>query len=138
MSSGLTSSLSDVGRTVEGLEGNLRGVSETLAHTMAGMETAHQRLETTLASSADRVASASDRFLAGVESQAATEQAMQRLSSSIAELGNRLNEFGEAQATLAPILNQLAGPLEIRLTPTALRVPGASTPTAPGSGASET
>jgi len=34
-----------------------------------------------------------------------------------ADLGDRLREFKEGQAALAPILSQLAGPLELRLTP---------------------
>jgi hypothetical protein len=33
------------------------------------------------------------------------------------DLGDRLRELKDAQAALAPILGQLAGPIELRLTP---------------------
>jgi hypothetical protein len=50
-----------------------------------------------------------------------TAEAVQALSASIADLGSRLSEFREAQAALAPILGQLAGPLELRLMPVPAR-----------------
>ena len=71
-----------------------------------------------LASTAQQVAAASERLHAGVQSQASAEQAMHQLSASISEFGERLAEFRDAQDALAPALNQLAGPLELRLMPT--------------------
>ena len=118
MSSGLETSIGSVRHTVEGLGDNLHGVSDMLTRNMAGMEQANHRLEAALASSSDQVAAASDRLLAGVESQGAAEQAMKDLSVAVSELGERLSDIREAQVALAPVLSQLAGPLELRLTPT--------------------
>lgn len=124
MSSGLAASIGSVTDTVEGLGDNLKGVSETLARGMTGlgdrvtsMEEANQSLGAELASSSSQVASASERLLAGVQSQAGAEEAMQVLSASISEFAERLSEFSDAQAELAPALNHLAGPLELRLVP---------------------
>jgi hypothetical protein len=50
-----------------------------------------------------------------------TAEAMHALSLTIADLGDRLREFKEAQAALAPILGQLTGPLELRLMPVPAR-----------------
>ncbi len=117
MSDGLETSIGSVGQTVDGLGGNLQGVSDTLARNMAGMEEANQRLQAVLASSSREVAAASDRLLAGVESQRGAEQAIKELSASISEFGVRLSDVRDAQVALAPVLSQLAGPLEIRLMP---------------------
>jgi biopolymer transport protein ExbB/TolQ len=117
MSGGLETSIDSVSHTVEGLGKNLGGVSDNLSRDMAGMDEASQRLQAVLASSSHQVAAASDRLLAGVESQGATEQAMRELSASISEFGERLSDVSKAQVALAPVLNQLTGPLEIRLVP---------------------
>ena len=68
LNSGLSSSIGSVHDTLEGLDGNLQGVSDTLTRSMVGMEEANQRLAATMAS-------------------------------------------------LAPVLAQLAGPMELRLMP---------------------
>lgn len=117
MSDGLKTSIGSVGQTIDGLGGNLQGVSDTLARNMAGMEEANQRLQAVLASSSREVAAASDRLLAGVESQRGAEQAIKELSASISEFGVRLSDVRDAQVALAPVLSQLAGPLELRLMP---------------------
>jgi biopolymer transport protein ExbB/TolQ len=114
MGTGLEASIGAVTETVEGLGGSLRGVSDGLVQNMSALS--------------ERVASSEAHLQAGlVGLQAAVEknqrdgegtaEAMRALSGSIAELGDRLREFREAQAALAPILGQLAGPLELRLMP---------------------
>jgi biopolymer transport protein ExbB/TolQ len=117
MTSGIATSVGSVGETVDGLGDNVQGVAETLARGMAGMEQANQRLESALATSSDQVAEASDRLLAGAQSQAGTEEAVQALVSAVEEFGSRLDDIKQTQAVLAPVLQQLAGPLELRLTP---------------------
>ena len=43
------------------------------------------------------------------------EDAMRKLNASISELASRMNDLSATQASLAPVLHQLAGPLELRL-----------------------
>ncbi len=121
MGSGLEASIGSVSDTVEGLGGRLQTVTERLANNMSSLS--------------ERVASSEAHLKSGlVGLQAALEknqrdgegtaEAMQALSTSISDLGERLAEFREAQAALAPILGQLAGPLELRLTPVPARGDG--------------
>ena len=105
MGNGLAASIGSVHKTVDGL-----GVS--VQHVWA-------------ASSAE-VAAASERLHAGIEAQGASEVAMRQLSDSIRDFGDRLTQIRDTQDALAPVLTQLAGPLELRLVqPSA---PAPSTP----------
>lgn len=104
MNSGLAQSIGAISETVDGLGKDIEGVSGTLSRGMAGL--------------GDRVSSMET-------ANGRSEQAMQHLSASVAELGQRLQEYQATQAALAPVLTQLAGPLELRLMPT---VPAAQQP----------
>ena len=119
-------------------------VSETLGHSMAQLSDRVTASEGQLGSGIASLRQAMDRnqqeSAAAIQSRAATDQAMQRLSGTILDLGDRLSEFRDAQAALAPILNHLADPMEIRLTPTAVPAPsrpapGASPPVGTGDNA---
>ena len=129
MGTKLTTSIGSISQTVEGLGDSLQGVSETLAASLAGLSERVQSSESHLESGLGTLREAIDQnhrdSVAAVESQAAAERAMQQLSASISELGERLSGFRDAQAALAPVLSQLAGPLELRLMPTA-GAPGGS------------
>jgi biopolymer transport protein ExbB/TolQ len=89
MSDGLEVTIGSVSDTVESLGTELQGVADSLARSVDAL---------------------GDRMKA--------EEGMKTLSASIATLGERLTELKEAQASLAPILGQLMGPLELRLMPT--------------------
>ncbi len=139
VSEALAGSISGLSARVAASEGHvqagLSGLGEAIdrnhrqsSAAIAGMEEANQRLAAALASTADRVAGASDRLQAGVESQSAVQQAVQELSASVSDLGARLAAFRQAQDALAPALNRLAGPLELRLMPSS--DPGGGTPPA--------
>lgn len=118
MGSGLEASIGSVTDTVEGLGNNLQTLSNGLAKNISTLS--------------ERVAASESHLQAGLAGlQAAIEQnhrngegtaeAVQALSTSINELGERLGEFRDSQAALAPILGQLAGPLELRLMPAPVR-----------------
>ena len=118
MGSGLEDSFGSVTGTVEELGTSLRGISDGLARNVSMLS--------------ERVAASESHLESGLAGlQAAIEQnhrngegtaeAVQALSASITDLGTRLGEFRDAQAALAPILGQLAGPLELRLTPVPTR-----------------
>jgi len=47
----------------------------------------------------------------------ATARSLNDLSTSVSDLAARLEEFRASQEALAPILEQLAGPLELRMMP---------------------
>ncbi len=88
MSHGLEVTIGSVSDTVEGLGTELEGVAASLARSV---EALGERMD--------------------------VEEAMKGLSESVADLGERMREFRDAQAALAPILGQLTGPLELRLMP---------------------
>jgi biopolymer transport protein ExbB/TolQ/uncharacterized protein YoxC len=92
MSSGLEASIGSVSSTVEGLGAELQRIADSLT--------------TSVNSLAERVTA---------------EESLKRLNASINELAVRMNDFTSTQASLAPVLSQLAGPLELRLMPMSVR-----------------
>jgi biopolymer transport protein ExbB/TolQ len=88
MSTGIEVSIGSVSATVEGLGAELHGIAESLTRSV---DTLSQRI--------------------------AAEDAMKRLNASISELASRMNDLSATQASLAPVLDRLAGPLELRLVP---------------------
>jgi hypothetical protein len=88
MSTGLEASIGSVSATVEGLGAELHGIAESLSQSVNAL---------------------SQRVTA--------EDAMKKLNASISELAARMNDLSTTQASLAPVLYQLAGPLELRLVP---------------------
>jgi hypothetical protein len=88
MTTGLEASIGSVSATVEGLGTELHGIAESLSQSVDALS---QRVS--------------------------AEDAMKKLNASISELASRMNDLSTTQASLAPVLNQLAGPLELRLVP---------------------
>jgi hypothetical protein len=88
MSTGLEASIGAVSNTVEGLGTELHGIAESLT-----------------------------RSVDALSQRVSADDAMKKLNASIAELASRMNELSATQASLAPVLYQLAGPLELRLVP---------------------
>jgi biopolymer transport protein ExbB/TolQ len=121
MNAGLGESMAAVRLTIQSLGKNLEGVSEELTGTMSGlgdsMGASHDRLNTGLSGLQDAVDRTNESARAGAETQATIEEAVQKLSTSIAELGEGLSKLREEQDMLGPVLEQLAGPLELRLVP---------------------
>jgi biopolymer transport protein ExbB/TolQ len=121
MNSGLGDSMSSVRRTVEELGGNLEGVSEALAGSMAEISvrvtTSQDRYTQSLSGLRDAIDRTQQQTASGAESQATVEQAVRDLSASVAQLGEMLSDFRTEQNALAPVLQQLAGPLELKLVP---------------------
>jgi hypothetical protein len=97
MSMGLEASLGSVSTTVEGLGTELQRVAESLSQSVDALG---QRIS--------------------------TEDSMGKLNASISELASRMGELGATQASLAPVLHHLAGPLELRLVPGSRPSPGAN------------
>jgi len=88
MSTGLEASIGSVSATVEGLGAELQGIAASLSQSVDALG---QRVT--------------------------AEDAMKKLNASISELASRMNDLSTTQASLAPVLYQLAGPLELRLVP---------------------
>ncbi|MGE0158560.1 MAG: MotA/TolQ/ExbB proton channel family protein [Gemmatimonadales bacterium] len=97
MSTGLEASIGSVSATVEVLGTELHGIAESLTKSVDAL---------------------SQRVTA--------EDAMKKLNASIAELASRMNDLSTTQASLAPVLYQLAGPLELRLVPGTRPAPNAN------------
>jgi uncharacterized protein YoxC len=118
MGTGLEASIGSVTDTVAGLGESLQGVSSGLAKNMALLSERVTASESHLHSGLSGLQTVIEQNRRDGEG---TAEAVQALSASIADLGSRLSEFREAQAALAPILGQLAGPLELRLMPVPAR-----------------
>jgi hypothetical protein len=97
MSTGLEASIGSVSSTVERLGTELHGVADSLTQSVDALS---QRV--------------------------AAEDAMKSLNASISELASRMSDLSATQASLAPVLYQLAGPLELRLVPGPRSAPGAN------------
>ena len=86
-----------VSATVEGLGSELHGIAESLTKSVDALS-----------------------------HRVSAEDAMQKLNASISELAGRMNDLSATQASLAPVLYQLAGPLELRLVPGPRSTPNAN------------
>jgi ABC-type transporter Mla subunit MlaD len=118
MGSGLDASIGAVTDTVAGLGSSLQGASDGLVTNMSALSERVATSEAHLQSGLSGLQAAIEKSR---QDGAGTAEAIQALSASIADLGDRLREFKEAQAALAPILGQLTGPLELRLMPVPAR-----------------
>ena len=116
MNSGLAQSIGTVRQTVDGLGKEIESVSGTLSVGMSGLGRDIEGVSGTLSKG---MTGLGDRVTSMEAANGRSEQAMQNLSASVAELGQRLQEYQATQAALGPVLSQLAGPLELRLIPSA-------------------
>jgi biopolymer transport protein ExbB/TolQ len=114
MATGLEASIGAVTDTVSGLGNSLQGASDGL---VTNMSTLSERVATSEAHLQSGLAGLQAAIEKNRRDGEGTAEAMQALSGSIADLGDRLREFKDAQAALAPVLGRLAGPLELRLMP---------------------
>jgi len=120
MGSRLTTSIGSIGQTVDGLGSSLGGISETLETNLTGLSQQVQSSEGHLRSGLSSLQEAIERSR---RNDGATQDALERLSASISELGGTLSEFSETQGAMTPVLRQLSGPLELRLMPTPIASP---------------
>jgi ABC-type transporter Mla subunit MlaD len=120
MGNRLTTSIGSISRTVDGLGDSLGGVSETLERSLAGLTERVQASESHLRGG---MASLQETIESSRRDDTANQEALERLSSTIADLGSTLNEFRETQSAMMPLLSQLSGPLELRLMPTPVASP---------------
>ena len=107
----------------------LEGLKEASAHMSTGLEASIGAVNSTvegLGTDLKAVADSLTRSVNTLSERVAAEEAMKGLNASIAELGGRLRDLTTTQASLAPVLSQLAGPLELRLVPTQARGPGSN------------
>jgi biopolymer transport protein ExbB/TolQ len=118
MGSGLEASIGAVTDTVAGLGSSLQGASDGLVTNMSALS---ERVATSEAHLQSGLAGLQAAIEKNRRDGEGTAEAMHALSLTIADLGDRLREFKEAQAALAPILGQLTGPLELRLMPVPAR-----------------
>ena len=64
-----------------------------------------------------RVADSLSKSVDALGQRVSAEDALKRLNTSIGELASRMDHLSATQASLAPVLSQLAQPLELRLVP---------------------
>ena len=111
----LTASIGSIGQTVDGLGSSLGGISKTLESSLTGLSSRVESSESHLRAGLGSLQEAIERNHRDDEAAAT---ALERLSTSISELGTSLHEFKETQSAMVPLLSQLSGPLELRLMPT--------------------
>jgi ABC-type transporter Mla subunit MlaD len=116
----LATSIGSIGQTVDGLGNSLGGVSETLERSLSGLTQRVQASESHLRSGLETL---QQTIESNQRDDAGTQDALERLSSTIAELGTTLDDFRETQSAMTPLLTQLSGPLELRLMPTPVASP---------------
>jgi len=125
MNAGLGESMAAVRLTIQNLGSNLESVSGDLAGTMSSMgdrmTVSHERLNSGLSGLQDAIDRTNEGAVTSATTQATAqatvEEAVRQLSASISELGEGLTTLREEQDMLGPVLEQLAGPLELRLVP---------------------
>lgn len=120
MGNRLTSSIGSITQTVDGLGESLGGVSETLERSLTGLTQRVQASEQHLNAGLDNL---KDTIQGQQRDDEGTRNALERLSSTISQLGTTLDEFRETQNAMMPLLSQLSGPLELRLMPTPMASP---------------
>jgi hypothetical protein len=105
----------------------LEGLKEASAHMSTGLEASIGSVTATvdgLGTELERIAASLTKSVDALNQRVTADDSLKRLDASIKELGERMNHLASTQASLAPVLSQLAGPLELRLMP-AVTVRGA-------------
>lgn len=116
--------LEEIDALVERTRRVMQGLSETSARMNAGLHQSMESVRSTVNELSGNLASVTSALEADAASQASIQQAIQRLSESLNSFGEGLAELRAEQKTLGPVLQQLAGPLELRLVPGRTSVDG--------------
>jgi biopolymer transport protein ExbB/TolQ len=98
----------------------LEGLKDASAHMGAGLEASIGSVNSTvegLGAELQRVATSLTESVQVLGGSVAADESLKQLNASINELAVRMNDLTATQASLAPVLSQLAGPLELRLMP---------------------
>lgn len=102
----------------------MQGLSETSARMNAGLSQSMESVRLTVDELGGNVSSVSTALEANAENQVSIQEAIERLSDSLGSFGEGLAELRAEQKALGPVLEQLAGPLELRLVPGRSESPG--------------
>lgn len=116
MGTGLEITIGSVSEAVSGLGESLQIVSDSVARNLAQLAERVSGAETHVASG---LASLQSTLAEAQRDDEERTRALEALSSSVADLSRQLAELRAQQEALAPLLKQLAGPLELRLMPVA-------------------
>lgn len=109
--------LEEIGSIVDRTRAVMQGLSETSARMNTGLSESMSDVRTNVQQLSENLDSVSKALAAGGDSQAQVEQAVNRLSAAIGTFGEGLADLRSEQRLLGPVLQQLAGPLELRLVP---------------------
>jgi len=95
----------------------MQGLSETSARVNAGLNQSMESVRRTVDELSGNLSAVSTALEADSANQASIQEAIERLSDSLGSFGEGLAELRAEQQALGPVLEQLAGPLELRLVP---------------------
>ncbi len=101
----------------------MQGLSETSARMNNGLGESMASVRRTVDDLGRSLESMSESAAADARAQESVEKAVGRLSEAIGTFGEGLAELRAEQAMLGPVLEQLAGPLELRLVPGKAKTP---------------
>jgi len=117
--------LEEIGSIVDRTRAVMQGLSETSARMNTGLNESMTDVRNNVQELSANLDSVSKALSAGDNSQAQVEQAVNRLADAIGTFGEGLADLRSEQRLLGPVLQQLAGPLELRLVPGQRRGGGA-------------
>ena len=98
----------------------LEGLKEASVRMSSGLEASIGSVNATvedLGAELQRVADSLSKSVDALGQRVSADDALKRLNTSIGELASRMDHLSATQASLAPVLSQLAQPLELRLVP---------------------
>lgn len=113
----MQSRLEEIGSLVDRTRAVMQGLSETSVRMNAGLGESMTDVRAGVQQLSENLDGVSKALAAGGDSQAQVEQAVTRLADAIGTFGEGLADLRSEQRLLGPVLQQLAGPLELRLVP---------------------
>lgn len=109
--------LEEIGALVDRTRNVMQGLSETSARMNAGLSESMASVRQNVEQLSANVKGVGKALEADAASQEKVEQAVEKLSAAIGTFGEGLADLRAEQDLLGPVLQQLAGPLELRLVP---------------------
>lgn len=109
--------IEEIGALVDRTRNVMQGLSETSARMNAGLGESMAAVRKNVESLSANLKGVTKALEADSVSQEKVEAAVERLSEALGVFGEGLNDLRAEQELLGPVLQQLAGPLELRLVP---------------------
>lgn len=114
---GIRARIDEIDALVERTRRVMQGLSETSARMNTGLSQSMESVRRTVDELSGNLSAVTTALEADSANQASIQAAIHSLSDSLGTFGEGLAELRAEQKALGPVLEQLAGPLELRLVP---------------------